>query len=106
MPGPPLQPLPIIATPFERVDIDIVSPLPKASGGHMHILVLASYAMRYPEVVALRSTTDPALARELAPIFYHVGFPHQILTDQGTRFYEQDNAAAVANSGSPATTHF
>lgn len=32
-PGGPLQPMPVIQTPFERVAIDLVGPLPKGKGG-------------------------------------------------------------------------
>lgn len=46
--GPPggggINPLPIINTPFKQVGIDIVGPLPKASGGQTHILMLVDYA--------------------------------------------------------------
>ena len=46
-----LIPMPIIETPFERLALDIVGPLPKTSRGHRHILVLVDYATRYPEAL-------------------------------------------------------
>ena len=43
----PLIPMPIIETPFDRIALDIVGPLPKTSWGHRYILVLVDYATRY-----------------------------------------------------------
>lgn len=57
--GAPLHPLSLTSTPFEWVGIDIVGPLPSASGGHTHILVVIDYVKQYPEVVVLPSTTVP-----------------------------------------------
>lgn len=52
----PLVPLPIIKiirTPFERIAMDIMGPLPKSARGHQYILVILDYATRYPEVIPL-----------------------------------------------------
>ena len=40
----PLIPMPIIETPFDRLALDIVGPLPRTSRGHKYILVLVDYA--------------------------------------------------------------
>lgn len=58
--------------------------LTRGRGAHTHILVVVDYATCYHEAVALHSSTAPVLARELANLFSLVGFPKQILTDQGT----------------------
>ncbi|KAJ1081105.1 hypothetical protein NDU88_001289 [Pleurodeles waltl] len=56
----PLQPLPIVSTPFERVGLDIVGPLdPKTAMGNRIILVLVVHGTRYPEAIPLRSITSP-----------------------------------------------
>lgn len=49
----PLQPMPIIATPFERVGINIAGSLPQVSGCHTHIGVIVHYATHYPKAVLL-----------------------------------------------------
>lgn len=54
-------------------------------GGQTHILVLIDDATCYPEVT-LCSINASALARELVTVFSWVGFPKQILVDQGTTF--------------------
>lgn len=82
----PLIPLPIIETPFERIGMDIVGPLPKSGRGHQYILVMIDYATRYPEAVPLRKATSKQIAKELFLICTRVDLPKEILTDQGTPF--------------------
>lgn len=85
-PRGPLQPMPIMETPFQRIAIDLVGPLSKGKGGYQYIMVLVDYATRYPEAIPLRSTKVRVLAAELVKIFSRVGFPDEVLTDQGTNF--------------------
>uniref|UniRef100_A0A8C5C6I6 Gypsy retrotransposon integrase-like protein 1 n=1 Tax=Gadus morhua TaxID=8049 RepID=A0A8C5C6I6_GADMO len=87
----PLIPMPIIETPFERLALDIVGPLPKTSRGHRYILVVdltlvVDYATRYPEALPLRAATAKAVARELMLLFSRVGIAKEVLTDQGSCF--------------------
>lgn len=51
----PLQSLPIISTPFERLGMDIVGPLERSKAGNCYMLVVTDYATKYPEVFPLRS---------------------------------------------------
>jgi len=78
--------LPIIDTPFQRIAMDIVGPLPRSRQGHRYILVMCDYATRYPEAVALRSIDAEHVAEELVKVFARVGIPEEILTDQGSNF--------------------
>lgn len=82
----PLVPLPIIETPFERIAMDIVGPLPKSARGHQYILVVLDYATRYPEAIPLRTMASKNIAKEIMLMFSRVGIPKEILTDQGTPF--------------------
>ncbi|XP_075071707.1 uncharacterized protein LOC142160697 [Mixophyes fleayi] len=83
----PLVPLPIIAEPFERVAVDIIGPLAiPSSSGKQFILTVVDYATRYPEAVALSSIRADKVADALISIFSRVGFPKEMLTDQGTQF--------------------
>lgn len=84
--GGGLIPLPIIGVQFERMGIDLVRPLPPAQGGYTHILVLVDYTTRYPEAVPLQRTGATAIARGLIRMFSWVGFPKEVITDQGTNF--------------------
>ncbi|XP_075697048.1 uncharacterized protein LOC142662718 [Rhinoderma darwinii] len=83
----PLQSLPIIEEPFQRVAVDIIGPLAHPSRtGKRFILTVVDYATRYPEAVALSSITAMKVAEALVTIFTRVGFPSEILSDQGTQF--------------------
>ncbi len=66
--------------------MDIVGPLEKSSAGHRYILVICDYATRYPEAFALRTITTPEVMHALIQLFYRVGIPMEILTNQGTNF--------------------
>ncbi|XP_028437739.1 uncharacterized protein LOC114558153 [Perca flavescens] len=84
--GAPLQPLPIIGTPFERLGMDIVGPVERSKAGNRYMLVITDYATKYPEVFPLKSIKAKAVAFCLVQFFARVGFPWEILTDQGTNF--------------------
>lgn len=82
----PLLPLPIIATPFECLGMDIVGPVEKSKAGNRYMLVITDYATKYPEVFPLKSIKAKSVAFCLVQFFSRVGFPREILTDQGTNF--------------------
>ncbi|XP_054841809.1 uncharacterized protein LOC129333892 [Eublepharis macularius] len=85
-PRAPLAPLPVIHSPFERVAMDFVGPLPRTSRGHRFILVLMDYATRYPEAIPMRTMQAPGVTRALIRFFAQVGLPREIVTDCGTPF--------------------
>uniref|UniRef100_A0A3B5RCM4 Gypsy retrotransposon integrase-like protein 1 n=1 Tax=Xiphophorus maculatus TaxID=8083 RepID=A0A3B5RCM4_XIPMA len=82
----PLQPLPLIDMPFERLGMDIVGPLERSKSGHRYMLVITDYATKYPEVFPLKTIKARAVAVSLVQHFSRVGFPCEIVTDQGTNF--------------------
>lgn len=82
----PLQPLPVISTPFERLGMDVVGPVEKSCAGNRFLLVITDYATRYPEVFPLKSVKAKYVATCLVQFFSRVGLPAEILTDQGTNF--------------------
>uniref|UniRef100_A0A8C5PQ64 Integrase catalytic domain-containing protein n=1 Tax=Leptobrachium leishanense TaxID=445787 RepID=A0A8C5PQ64_9ANUR len=82
-----LRPLPIVGEPFRRVAVDLIGPLAVPSTtGKKYILTVVDYATRYPEAVALRDIHAETVAGALLQIFSRVGFPQEILSDQGTQF--------------------
>lgn len=83
----PLGSTPLIDTPFDRVAIDIVGPIiPCSDRGHRYILVVVDYASRYPEAVPMKSIEAERVAEELVNIYTRLGFPREVLTDQGSQF--------------------
>uniref|UniRef100_A0A8C5LU94 Gypsy retrotransposon integrase-like protein 1 n=1 Tax=Leptobrachium leishanense TaxID=445787 RepID=A0A8C5LU94_9ANUR len=86
-PKVPLRPMPIIQEPFSRVAVDLIGPLPRPSAtGKKYILTIVDYATRYPEAVALANIQADTVADALLRVFTRVGFPREILSDQGTQF--------------------
>jgi hypothetical protein len=83
----PLATMPRISAPFERVAIDLVGPLsPPSEGGHRYILTLIDIATRFPEAVPLKDISSVDVAEALMSIFARLGFPKEILSDQGSQF--------------------
>ena len=83
----PLGSMPLISTPFERVTVDLVGPLsPPSSQGHRYISTIIDVATRYPEAVPLKDISAISVAEALLAVFSRMGFPKEILSDQGTQF--------------------
>ncbi|XP_065442518.1 uncharacterized protein LOC101931677 isoform X1 [Chrysemys picta bellii] len=83
----PLQPLPIIEVPFQRVAVDILGPFPKKTPrGKQYVLTFMDFATRWPEAVPLSNTRAKSVCQALTDIFARVGWPSDILTDSGTNF--------------------
>ena len=74
----------ILSVPFEKVCLDIVGSLPNTRGGFRYILTYIDVATRWPEAVALRSTTSKVVADALIPIFARNGIPRCVLTGNGS----------------------
>ena len=64
------------------------------------MLVICDYAMRYPEVVAMRSVDAEHVAEELVAVFSRVGVPQEILTD-GNHWNVEEKQNAKLLSTSP-----
>ncbi len=78
--------MPIIPSPFQRIAMDVVGPLPRSRSGNKYVLTICDYATRYPEAIALPNIKASRIAKELVKLFTRVGIPEEILTDQGTNF--------------------
>ncbi len=66
--------------------MDVVGPVERSCSGNCFMLVITDYATRYPEVFPLRSVKAKPVATCLVQLYSRVGFPAEILTDQGTNF--------------------
>ena len=75
-----------MSTPFNRVAMNIVDPLPRSRAGNRYILVMCDYGTQYPEAIPLMSIDAEHVAKELVKMFSRVGIPSKILTDQGANF--------------------
>ena len=83
----PLQNMPIIDVPFERVAVDLVGPMsPPSESGYRYILTLVDYATRYPEAVPLKNIDTVSVAEAFLDIYSRVGVPEAVLSDLGRQF--------------------
>ena len=83
----PLEAMPTIEIPFQRVAVDIVGPIhPLSDRKHRYILTCVDFATRYPEAVPLQNIDTQSVAEALITIFSRVGFPSEILSDNGSQF--------------------
>ncbi|CAM4342636.1 unnamed protein product [Lepidochelys kempii] len=83
----PVTPVRGWGRPFQKVAMDIVGPLSKTTqSGKKYILGVVDFATRYPEAVPLASIEADTVANVLLTIFSRVGFPKEVLTDQGSNF--------------------
>ena len=102
----PVQSVPWVHLPFDKVAIDLIGPLyPVTNRGKRYILIVVDYATRYPEAVPLEKIDAESIAdafmgifsrvlmgifyRVLMGIFSRVFFPRDILSDNGTQFVSQ-----------------
>ena len=82
----PLQPLPCIGEPFEKVAFDLVGPLPRTASGNRYILTMMCLFTKYLEAIPLRWVDNVTVLEAMLEIFSRHGVPQTILTDQGSVF--------------------
>ncbi|KAK7011616.1 hypothetical protein BgiMline_003291 [Biomphalaria glabrata] len=86
IPPVPLGKTPLIETPFKRVSVDILGPLPRTKKRNAYILCVICQASRWPEAAPLSSIDSKHVAEALFNMFTRIGFPEEILTDNGSQF--------------------
>ena len=82
----PLHPLPVIATPWERIAIDIVGKMPRTRRGNVYILTIMDFATRYMEAIPLRRVDAKTTCNALLEVFARYGVPKELLSDNGSNF--------------------
>jgi len=66
----PLEKMPLIEIPFQRVAVDLVGPIaPVTDKWNRYILTMMDYATRYPEAVFLKSIEAETVAEALVTMF-------------------------------------
>ena len=82
----PLQPLPCVSEPFEKVAFDLVGPLPRTSSGYKYILTMICLFTKYPEAIPLKRVDNESVLEAMIEFFSRHCLPKTILTDQGSVF--------------------
>ena len=82
----PMQIMPVLDKPWQRIAIDLVQPLSgntRTKKGNRYILTCMDFTTRYPEAFPLRRATAEAIAEKLLELFSRFGVPQEILSDNG-----------------------
>ena len=82
----PLQPIPVIGEPFEKVVVDVVGPLPRTSGGNEYLLTLMCTATRYADAIPISSCKARKIVPKIVDLFSKFGMPRIIQSDRGSNF--------------------
>ena len=82
----PLQPLPCVGEPFQKVAFDLVGPLPRTSSGHKYLLTTMCLYTKYPDAIPLKKVDNTSVLDAMMQIFSRYGMPSELLTDQGSVF--------------------
>ena len=85
----PLGTMPIIKTPFSRVAIDLIGPLPASDRGNRWVLTLVDCATRYLAAIPMKHIKTTDVAEELVSIYHRVGVPEEMLSDRGAQFMSE-----------------
>lgn len=86
---PPLQPY-VVGTPFERIQVDILGPLPVSSTGNKYLLVVVDCFTKWPEAIPLKNKRASTVVRSLLDqVLSRHGMPLELHTDQGRNFKSQ-----------------
>ena len=86
----PLQPLPCVGEPFEKVAFDLVGPLPKTSSGNRYLLTVMCLYTKFPDAIPLRRVDNQTVLEAMMTVFTRYGLPKVLLTDQGSVFTSKE----------------
>lgn len=77
----------VVGSPFERVGIDILGPLPRTERNNQYVLVVMDYFTKWPEALPIPDQTAETVAEACVHhVFSRFGSPRQLHSDQGRNF--------------------
>ena len=95
----PLQPLPCVGEPFQKVAFDLVGPLPRTSSGYKYLLTAMCLYTKYPDAIPLKRVDNTSVLDAMMQIFSRYGMPCELLTDQGSVFTSKLTALMCKSFG-------
>ena len=85
----PLKPY-LVGMPLERIQVDIITPLPETPQGHKHVLSLTDCFTKWIECYPLKTITAKAVASTIVTQFIsRFGIPLELHSDQGAQWESQ-----------------
>jgi hypothetical protein len=83
----PVQPIPVPATRFSHVHVDLVGPLPVSMEGYQYLFTIVDRTTRWLEAVPLKvMTAEACVAAFVGTWVSRFGVPVTITSDQGRQF--------------------
>ncbi|RXG54823.1 Retrovirus-related Pol polyprotein from transposon [Armadillidium vulgare] len=78
---------PLAETPFEKVSVDVLGPLPRTNQGHIYILAFKCQITKYVELVALKYRDSTTMVRYLIErVIVNHTCPETLLSDNAGEF--------------------
>lgn len=76
-----------VGAPFERIQVDILGPLPTTLNGNRYVLVVLDCFTKWAEAIPLKNKRATTVAKILVEqVFSRHGIPLELHTDQGKNF--------------------
>ncbi|KAK1603022.1 hypothetical protein QYE76_007730 [Lolium multiflorum] len=85
MPGSALKTIPL-TWPFAVWGMDMVENFKTAPGGYTHLLVAVDKFTKWIEAKPIKKCDSKTATKFLRELIYRYGYPHSIITDNGTNF--------------------
>nr|XP_051211286.1 uncharacterized protein LOC127328751 [Lolium perenne] len=85
MPGSALKTIPL-TWPFAVWAMDMVGKFKTAPGGYTHLLIAVDKFTKWAEAKAIKKCDGKTSTKFMRELIYHYGYPHNIITDNGTNF--------------------
>ena len=99
LPRLPIEQADMITTPFDKIAIDIVGPMPITDNKYRYILTVIDLATRWPESIPLKDIRTTDVANALFTIFTRLGVPREIQTDNGQQLVSNAMKEVLAMMG-------
>lgn len=75
-----------VDSPWHRIGIDLVGPLPLTGNGNSYIITCSDYFTKWPEAAAIKDKSACSVAQFLFQLITRHGCPVIIQSDQGREF--------------------
>ncbi|XP_056871445.1 uncharacterized protein zgc:153292 isoform X1 [Takifugu flavidus] len=69
-----------VTAPWQWLGLDVRGPLPQTLNGHRYVLSVTDYFSKWVEAVPVESCLPPCVAKHVADVIAHFGFPLRILS--------------------------
>ncbi|CAM5079093.1 unnamed protein product [Natator depressus] len=83
---PPLQPVPLPESAWEKVAIDIVGPFDTAPIDFRYVITSTDYFSKWPEVAFTSQISSATVIKFLSSVFSREGNPKELVSNNGSQF--------------------